>query len=123
MDASFLSRTGKICKRVQKVYKDLEAQLVDNFGISEDYLKIIQNKIQIELYYGIQIQTNDRSNQMFIDILEIDNRELSNRNGKSDLMQTLISIERHVGYKLNPKELSVYEFYNYIKFVTNNPTK
>lgn len=123
MDPVHLSRTGKVCKRFHQVYKLLEAQLIDNFGISEDYLKLIQNKIQIELYYGAQIQTGDRSNQIFIDMLEVDNKQLAEKNGKSDLMQTLILIEKHIGVKLNPKLVSVYEFYNYVNFVSNNIKK
>ena len=116
----YLSRTGKICKRVSEVYKSLESQLIDEFGISEDYLKIINLKIEIELLYGEQIRTGDRSNQLLIDIREVDINSLSNQNNKSDLMQALLTIEKFMGLKLNPKELSVFDFYNYLKFVSEN---
>lgn len=116
---SYLSKTGKVCKRVSKVYERLQDEIMDNFGINEDYLKILKNKIKIELYYAEQIRTKNRSNQAFIDILEIQNEELQTKKTKGDIHESVIMIEQYMGFKFDVKKITVYEFYKYSQMLTN----
>lgn len=118
-----ISKTGKVCKRAESVYYKMIDELVDNFGVSEDYLRLQSNKVKIEFYYADQIQSGDYSNQVFIEILEIDNQELETQNTKSDLFDSVISIEKNMGFKMDYKTMTVYEFHKYGLFITNNVNK
>lgn len=118
-DLKFLSKTGKLCKRVEKVYESLQDEVIDTFGVNEDFLKILKNKIKIELMYAEQIETGDRSNQIFIDILEIENSELQGKQTKADLYGSIITIEKVMGFRLDPKKISVFDFYKYSKVISN----
>jgi hypothetical protein len=114
---TYLSKTRKLCKRAEGVYYRMVDELVDEFGVSEDYLRLQSNKVKIEMYYNDQIHTGDYSNQPFIEILEIDNQELESENSKSDLFDSVISIEKNLGFKLDYKTMTVYEFHKYGAFI------
>lgn len=118
-DLKHLSKNGKICKRVTGVYERLQDQLMDSFGVNEDYLKILRNKIKIELHYAEQIRTKNRSNQAFIDILEIQNEELQSKKSKGDIYESVIMIEQMMGFKFDVKKISVYDFYKYSQMLSN----
>lgn len=118
-DLSYISRTGKLCKRAPKVYDKLSDELVDTFGVSEDYMKILRLKIKVEMLWGTIIETKDRSKKVFIDMYEIEIEELKAKNKKSDLFDMIIAIEENVGVKMNYKTLTVYEFHKYAKRLSN----
>lgn len=112
-DLKYLIKTGRICKRAEIAYNRLQDQVIDNFGVNEDFLKIIRNKIKIELYYAKQIATGDRSTQAFIDILEIQNNDLASKQTRGDIYELVIAVEKIMGFKINPKKISIYDFYKY----------
>jgi len=118
-DFTQLSKTGKICKRVTNVYEKLQDEIIDNFWINEDFLKVLKNKIRIELLYADQIETGNKSNQWKIEMLEIDNDMLSNQKTKSDLYESIIAIEKYLGVSKDPKQLTVYQFYKYSQTIAN----
>ncbi len=119
MDLKFLLKSGEPCEHAPHVYQLLQDQLVDAFGISDDFLTILRNKLKIESYLADQILTGNKSNQIFIEMLEIDNGELRAAESKSDLYDSIIPIEKYMGFKLDPKTITVYEFHNYSKHIAN----
>lgn len=120
MDLSYVSKTGKICKRATYVYEKLQSELIDEFGISEDFLKILNNKIKIENYYEEQIRTGNKSNQIFIEMLEIDNSELEVGAKKVDLYEIVMTIgEFYPTVTVSPKTITVYEYHRYTKSIAN----
>lgn len=118
-DISQISKTGKVCSYAGKAYERLQDELIDTFGVNEDFLKIFNNKKRIELLYAHQMETGDRSNGWKIQMLELDNQELANKKTKMDLFESIIAIEKHMGFKINPKELTVFQFYKYSKTIAN----
>ena len=133
-DLSFVSKTGKICKRAPSVYDKMTSQLVNKFGVSEDYLQIIRNKVKIEQYYIDQIETGNKSNQIFIEILEIDNAELESKNTKTDLFDMVTMIKEGLNFdvvympkvlfkilwfKVRNNPITVFEFHKYTERIAN----
>ena len=118
-DIKQLSKTGTVCKRVQQVYEKLQDEIIDTFGVNQDFIKIKNKKKQIELLYCEQIRTGDLSTGWKIEMLELDIEDLQNRQIKSDLYESIIAIEKHLGFKINPKELTVFQFYKYSKTIAN----
>lgn len=120
MDLSYISKTGKLCKRAESVYSKLQDELIDTFGISEDFLQILTNKIKIEGYYHDQILTGDMSNQPFIDMLIIDNEELDIETEKVDLYDIIMIIGEHYPtVTVGPKTITMYEYHKYSNAITN----
>jgi hypothetical protein len=60
-DMTQLSRTGKICKRAEKVFENLRDQVIDEFGLSDDFLAIHRANVAIELMKCEMLQTGDRT--------------------------------------------------------------
>lgn len=118
-DLSGLLKHGKLDMYAAQAYEILQDQLVDTFGISTDFLKILKLSIRIEEMYAKQIKTGDKSNQLLINIAEFELEKLKNVPVKSDLYDSLVYIESALGFKLNPKEITVFDFYKYSKFVAN----
>ena len=52
--------------------------------------------------------------------MELD--EIKDASSGGTYMDTAITIEKNMGFKLNPKELSVFEYYSYIKSMEKSST-
>jgi hypothetical protein len=109
-----LSKTGKLCRRAGKVYDKLSDEISDEFGVSENLKKILNNLIQIEALYEKMFRTGDRSRQAFIEVLEIKNEELQGKHQEVDLDECLYYFEQE-GIKRNADTITVYEFYKCYK--------
>jgi hypothetical protein len=115
----YLSKTGRVCKRINGVYEVLQDQLIDEFGINEDLLKIIKNKIKIEILYADQIETGDKSTGWKIEFLELDNQELMSKQTKTDFYLQTFEIQKHLPYKIDTKKMSIFEYYKNMKIIAN----
>ena len=119
-DLSFISKTGGMCHRAEEVYQKLQDQLVNKFGVADDFLQILRNKIKIEQYYYDQITTGDKSNQIFIEILEIENGELKTEHVKADLFEGIMIMGKYFpNVPVDPKTISVYAFHSYANTIAN----
>lgn len=118
-DFKQLSKSGKICKRVTKAYEILQDQLIDQFGINEDLLKILKNKIKIELLYVDQMETGDKSTGWKIEFLELDNAELMSKQTKTDFFAQVFEMQKHLPYRIDTKQVSIFDYYSTAKIIAN----
>jgi hypothetical protein len=114
-----LLKSGNLCKRAEKVYELLQDQIVDNFGANEDLLKLLRIETQIELLYAEQVETGDRSNQIFIDIKTIEIDELSKGQNKTDFYTQVFDMQKHLSYRVDVKEISIFDYYKNMKIISN----
>lgn len=114
-----LLKKGKLCKLAEKAYEKIQDELIDNFGVNNDFLRMLKLKAQIELMYSAQIETKDKSNQLFIEIKEIELKELEAAQTKGDIYESIIAIEEHLGFRLDVKKISIFEYYKYSKTIAN----
>lgn len=122
MELSFIlkSERNEMCHRAPNVYQKLQDELIDTFGISDDFLQILKNKIKIEQYYYDQIETGRTSNQILIEMLKIENKELETDKSKADLFEGIHVIGKFFpNVPVDPKTISVYDFHNYSKVISN----
>jgi len=62
------------------------------------------------------IITNDQSIQTDIDIANIELLQIVDQHsGQSDFYETKTAMERNLGFVLDPRKITVREFYSYIK--------
>lgn len=112
-----LSKTGELCNLASSIYDNMRDELIDEFGISENFSAILRNNIEIELYYADQIATGDRSSQIFIDILRIENAELGSKTSKMDLFDGVAAIEKQQRVAKDALTITVWEYYNYSRIM------
>lgn len=109
-----------MCHRAPEVYQKLQDELITKFGISDDYLQILHNKIKIEQYYYDQIETGRTSNQLLIEVLKIENQELESGTSKTDLFEGIHAIGQFFpNVPIDPKTITVYDFHNYANVISN----
>lgn len=103
--------------RVVEVVKELQNEFIAIFGIDENYAAFLRKQIQIELLKIRVVKTGDRSLENQIDILEIELEELTNREEDKGLNTATIAVEKWMGFKLDTKKISTFEYYSYIKAI------
>lgn len=60
-DLSQLSRTGKICKRARLVFEKIRDEIIQEFGVSPEFLAIHRANINLELLQSEFMRTKDRT--------------------------------------------------------------
>ena len=108
---------GKLDKRVVDVVKELQNEFIQTFGIDENYANYLRKQIQIELLKIKILKTGDRIYENDVDILEIELEELTSKEQDKALNSATISVEKWMGFKLDVKKISTFEYYSYIKAI------
>tara|TARA_R110000803_G_C11851073_1_gene305882 strand:- start:235 stop:711 length:477 start_codon:yes stop_codon:yes gene_type:complete len=90
-------------------------------GLGYDYNKLLSLKRLYLIKRSEYLETNDMQSKMKSKLLAIDiedkEREMQDKaQGKES--ETTIIIEKNLGYKLNLKEITVSEYYDYVQFFT-----
>lgn len=124
-DPSKLSRTGKICSRVNKAYERIEGSFIDEFGAGKEFLELQQKKIEIELMKCKQLYSNDLSTQIFIDLLQDEIDLMSNKKTESGKIRKMVPwVEFEMGgMKIDTLTTSTFEFYNRVNFIIEKHKK
>lgn len=107
----------KIDDRVVKIAKDLQAEFITTFGIDENYAQYLRKQIEIELLKINQLKTGDRFNETLIEILEVELQDLTSKEEDKGYNSNNIAIEKFMGFKLDTKIVSTFEYYSYIKAI------
>jgi len=112
-----LHHDGNVDFAGQYAYEKIQDEMIDTFGISQEYLAVMQAKIRIEKMYAKYL-AGDKAMKLLITIEEIDLEKLEKAPTKVDLQETLFQIEQIQGVRYNPKEITVFEFYKLAKLVS-----
>lgn len=114
-----MSRTGKTCKRVGKVFQDLEYNFIHEFGVNKEFKELQAIKIEIEIMKCRQIHTGDYSTQIHIDLLQDQIDEINKaKTGNQKLRKLVAWVEFEMGgMAINTTKTSTFEFYNRVNFI------
>ena len=119
-----LKDAGKGNRYGQRAFILIQEDMIDTFGISDDYQKQLELRIRIERMYLKMMETGDKTMSLLIKVEENELKLLENAPTKGDLHESLLQIEKLQGVRYDPKQLTVYEFYKLAKLVGNNkPSK
>lgn len=97
-----------------KAFEDIQRQLVDRFGISENFSEILELRREIcELQCDVAI-TGDRFHNTFIRIKEAELEQLlAVKGATNEELKTII--EKWLGFKLNLQQITISEWFSYLK--------
>lgn len=113
----------KQVKELEAAFENINGEFIDTFGISEDFRKILDLRREITWLKVDMMETGDKSLQNFIDMRESDLREVINGTRGDDYMEVKAHVEKFMGFKMNDKEVTVREYYTYIKVIKNEAKK
>ena len=108
---------------VIKAFEDIQRQLVDRFGISENFSEILELRREIcELQCDVAI-TGDKFHNTFIRIKESELEQLlAVKGATNEELKTII--EKWLGFKLNLQQITISEWFSYLKqFSQSQQTK
>ena len=117
-DLKYLVINGEIDERAISIYDKIQSEIIDVFGISEQLLKVIRKKIELEKLYFKLLIKNEKTVQLQINHLEAEIEQLEKQNKQgNDIHLSIMSIEKFQGVKLDFKTLTIREYYNYSLFI------
>lgn len=117
-DLKYLVKRGKLTNSATRHYENINAQLIDNFGISDKYFDILRLRIKIEQMW---LKVIDKDERYLIAQIQPLERELEAKMkvdlSKSNIRMSLMAIEKNMSIKLNYNTVTIREFYDYCKFL------
>jgi hypothetical protein len=122
-DMQFMIAKRGIFGNVEKSFENIQRQLVERFGISENYAEMLELRREIcELKCEVAI-TGDRFQNTWINIKEAELEQLNKIKG-STTDELKVILEIWLGFKLNLQQISVAEWFTYLKqFSATQQTK
>jgi hypothetical protein len=69
-------KSHKVCGAAPKAYKALQDDIINRFGVSQQFQAYLEKKILIERMYCQQIITGDKSTQAAIEVYELELKEM-----------------------------------------------
>lgn len=111
-----LSKTGKICKRAGIVFEKIKDQIIDEFGASEDFLRIHKANINLELLQCEMLQTGDKSLMFHIEMEEKTISDLLKpliNNSKNDFYDAMVWIKKQQ-ISFDENKVSTFWFLKYM---------
>ena len=103
------------------IFNAIFEEYVAEFGIGEEYTKLLIKKRDLLLARAEYLISENKDHKMKMKFLQVDVDDLSDKmksKTSSSEEDTTIVIEQNLGVKLNLKEISVKEYYNYVRFFT-----
>lgn len=98
-------------------WRKLMDEYVARFGFSENFLEICRKEKEILLYKAKRIANNDRTVNAFIKVAEKDLEELKKDGTGGNFWELKAYLEKN-GFRINPFETSVSEFYTSLKMLS-----
>lgn len=119
-DYTFLLKEKYKCSKFELLalaarWKKIYDQYIFTFGFNDNFLDVLEIQKKIALLQIEWAETDDGILETFIDIEKVKLEKKNSQLQKGDFYQLKMYLEKSLGFKINPKECTVIEFYNYIK--------
>lgn len=110
----------KLTVHADVIFDELYSDFIRIFGVGDNYKQYLEKLKEIRLAEIDMVLYQDPSMETFIDILKIELEDIKEAGSGGSYMETAIAVEKNMGFKLNTKEISVFEYYSYIKSLERN---
>jgi hypothetical protein len=97
-----------------KYFKNCTKEFYSEFGLDDKFKDYLKKSIELELL-NIQVAKGDKSQQIFADIARIELEEMTLEMQKKVYNHGVMHVEKYMGFRLDTKTISTYEFYAYVK--------
>ena len=106
-------------EKCKEAFSNLYNEFLDTFGINESLKQVIELQNEITILKIDKVLTENNSLQTFIELKQIELNELLTV--KSEKTKTYkVEIEKFLGFRLNEKEVTVKEYYEYLEAIKDN---
>lgn len=125
-DLSFMvkDKKGKFDRSTAlKKYEQLYDQYINEFGFGESFEKNLMLRSNIVSLKIEKAVTGNNFLNNFIRQAEIDLKDSMTMANRVSITETKVHVEKYVGFRLNEREVSVRDFYTYLKVMSKDITK
>ena len=125
-DLSFMvkDKKGKFDKSTAlKKYEQLYDQYINEFGFGESFEKNLLLRSNIVSLKIEKAVTGNNFLNNFIRQAEIDLKDSMTMANRVSITETKVHVEKYVGFRLNEREVSVRDFYTYLKVMSKDIQK
>ena len=95
-------------------FEKIQSEIIDTFGVSDHYKQIIAIKQELCRLKIDKVVNNESYLETFIDIKNDELTALEQQKGTS-VNEIKVYLEKFLGFKINLKEISTMEYFNYLK--------
>ena len=107
----------------QDIWIDLNQQVFDEFGVPDKLQQYFDLKKERLLIRAEKIQTGDRFLNNDINIINRQIEMLFSDGKPQNYINTIQTIEKFQGFKINSKDITVFEYHSYIQLMISNTPK
>ena len=108
-------------KELETIWASIYDEYLKEFGLSEEYKEILKIKRRIAMFQADYIEKEDR---ILLNYINIEKNALESMYGAttkgSSFRDSLVHLEKMQGIKINTKEITVADYYNYLRSIKNN---
>lgn len=108
---------------LNSIWHDLYDEFLDKYGLSDEFVQLMKLKKRHTIELLDYVINGDNFKLTEADITEAEMQEIMNQQNPLEDDETIIMIESSLGFKVNPKEISVVEYYNYLDFIGKKQKK
>lgn len=106
-------------KILSNILDRMLSEFIDTFGIPEKMREILDLKSEIFILRCQMALENNKFLQNFIDIAEWKLKQIIADDQTQSTTQVKVYVEKYLGFRLNERETTVKEFYEYIEAIKN----
>lgn len=98
-------------------FNKMYMQYIDKYGVNQDLQQILNLKNDILIHKIDMALTGDRTIKTMIAIKELDLKKLTQDDKKTNINTSKVAIEKYLGIRINTKEVTVSEYYDYLEVI------
>ena len=102
------------------LWNSLQNEYLDTFGITDEFEQILKLKKKWIIKKSDYLLTGERFKLNEISMIETDIQDAMNTKITVDKDDTIVMLETKLSRELNPKEISVKKYYNYINYFSKH---
>jgi hypothetical protein len=108
-------------KILNKLWEDIYNEYLGEFGLSDNYEEILKQKKKIASLQADYLITGDRILINYVNIEKEQLKVLTKRDKTKDITfrEGIAQLEKSQGFKINTRQLSVADYYNYLISLKN----
>lgn len=110
------SDSKKDASHLHEIWNNIHNEYLDEYGLTDDFKRVLKLKKKWILTQNEYIQTGERFKLTEIDIINAQIQEETQEKKTMSKDDTIIFLEEKLGREINPKELTVKKYNDYIKY-------
>lgn len=104
-------------KGLANIWDDLNDQFMSRYGMTEEFKQLLRLKKQRINQLSDYVIQNDYFKLTEADLTTVEIDQIMQKGEDITNEETIILIEQQMGFKINPMEITVTEYYDYLNFI------